>query len=545
MMLSLVSERAANFIKLYFQSKEIYIPFVHKTDGKWNSFLKVKLEILAYKQPTVMAEKEREYRVMIVNILVGILIATLANANFFEIVKDISSKKDSVEISIKGILVDGFNMTLFVGALYMLYFLWSISIILFSRLHEHESSIEKHKFKKPFISWIFVTIAGLFIFKISEEFKWNLEQEVNFIAIVRHVAGFIVTGMFLSLGSKFWHDLLDVLFKLKNTQQVLSDSKTYTNYDSADKLITLANTSQYDIAEKLFDEYKDAISTIEGIVSFGLNTIIDERTRLFKKVIEVEYITSDAQTKLFSIQNKSSIVLNYNTFYLKDYLNLYYTKTLEAVNAIDNSPQCYAHNDSTGNESNRGSFNVVIIDEKYYAISNLHVFADKSELKKYHNNKSYLLKKTDVKFVINEELIFFGKLDLNMINFEEKNGESQDFAACEIGMDLYNSYNDFIKNYINPKKLTIDKMEMFGAASKYKKFNMISSFKTTDCTVDYKGFTRKMNLIKVNDIKVISGDSGSFVYYKQKINDTTTFIRKGIIVAKSDNFSYMFRCVDL
>ncbi|MBK8601488.1 MAG: hypothetical protein IPN80_13875 [Flavobacterium sp.] len=207
----------------------------------------------------------------------------------------------------------------------------------------------------------------------------------------------------------------------------------------------LAETSQYEVAEKLFDMYKNDISKIEGVVSYGLNTILDNRSKLYRKIIEVEYSTAEAQKPLMELQNKSSIVVNFNTFYLKDYLNLYFTKTLEAVNAIDDSPQCFAHNDYVGNDTNRGTFNVSIIDEKFYAVSNLHVFADKAELEMYNRDKNYILKRTDVKFVIGGESIFYGKIDLNMINFDVKNGESQDFAACEIGGDLYNRYNEFTK----------------------------------------------------------------------------------------------------
>ncbi|MEO7979272.1 hypothetical protein, partial [Flavobacterium sp.] len=268
MMLSLVSERASNFIKLYFQSKEISIPFLYKEDNKWKYALTVKLQILAYKQPTAMAEKEREYRVMIINVLVGILMATLANANFFEIVSQISSQKDgnTEEIAIKGILANDLNSTIIAGAIYMFFFLWSISLILFSRLYEYKttkvgfnlSDSRKRVYTYPFLIWIFTTALIVITHTIIKEYQLKIGilsdvfGSVNFIAIIRHIFGFTITGFFLSLGSKFWHDLLDVLFKLKNTQQVLSESKTYTDYDSADSLIAFAETSQYDIVEGLY-----------------------------------------------------------------------------------------------------------------------------------------------------------------------------------------------------------------------------------------------------------------------------------------------------
>ena len=40
-------------------------------------------------------EKEREYRILLINIIIGIAIATIANANFFQIVQKISLLTDS------------------------------------------------------------------------------------------------------------------------------------------------------------------------------------------------------------------------------------------------------------------------------------------------------------------------------------------------------------------------------------------------------------------------------------------------------------------
>ncbi|MGC4039938.1 MAG: hypothetical protein QM710_03855 [Flavobacterium sp.] len=538
MMLSFVSERTSNFIKLYFQSKIIYIPFIYiDKNGKWNVFLSAKLEILAYSQPTQAAEKEREYRVMIINIIIGIIIAALANANFFEIIKKISSKTSNNDvILIQGWLMSDIDLPKVLGFFYLLTFLWSLSLMLFNKLQENATGVNQYYVRAPFLLWIIFTVVLLIL--------GHGDQKSNYYIIINHTIGYAMVGVFLSLGSKFWHDLLDILFKFKNTQQKLADNKTYTDYDSADKLAALAETFQYEVAEQLFQTYKNEISKIEGVVSYGFNTVMDKRSRLYRKIIEVEYSTAEAQKPLLELQNCSSIMLNYNTFYLKDYLNLYYTNTLEAVNAVDDSPQCYAHNDYDGNDHNRGSFNVAIIDQKYYAISNLHVFADKAEFKDYYENKNYVLTHTDVKFVINGET-FYGSIDLDRIDFGFKNDESQDFAACEIGADLYNAYTNFIKGHINLSNLPIGKMEMFGAASKHQQFNMISTFLATDCKVNYNTFYRQMKLIKIDDIKVIKGDSGSFVYYKQKINSTTTIIQKGIIVAKSDNFSYMFRYIDI
>ncbi|MCQ4142269.1 hypothetical protein [Chryseobacterium sp. EO14] len=535
MMLSLVSERVANFIKLYFQGKELYIPFLYKEDGKWHYFLKVRLEILAYKQPTEMAEKEREYRVMIINVLTGIIIATLADANFFEIVKSISLNTD---ISIKGILIHSFSSKLFIGGLYILFFLWSISLILFSRLQEFKDGIQKRKYKNPFIVWICLTLIMLLIS--------NIPIYKDLADIVKNTLGYIITGVFLSLGSKFWHDLLDILFKFKNTQQVLSDPKTYKDFDSADKLITLVETSQYEIAERLYELYKIQISDIQGVVSHGLNTILDENTKLYKKIIEVEFIGQEAQGQLDRLKYSGSITLNFNIFYLKDYMVIISTEKLIAISSMENPPVCYAFNDHQNPSSApKGSFTIYQEGGKYYAKSNLHVFADAAEFSEFETNQNYKLKNKTVRFVIGNNDSQTGKIvdDYEFGNYKH-NGYGIDYCRCEVDKKLYDLFMRQVD--INKlKDIDLDTMKMFGATTKYVNFHSYRN--PTTCHVEYPGFAKEkeLDLFKIGTSSpgienVDFGDSGSTIYFKQKVSKNKEQLCTGILVAKSDNYAYMF-----
>lgn len=224
---------------------------------------------------------------MIINIIIGIIIAAMANANFFEIVKKISSSTaNKDEVMIQGWLMSDVDFKKVIGLIYLLIFVWSLSLMLFNKLQENTTGVNQYYVRTPFLLWILVTLLFLILGKG--------DQNSFYLKIINHTIGYVFVGVFLSLGSKFWHDLLDILFKFKNTQQVLSDNKTYTNYDSADKLMGLAETSQYEVAEKLFDMYKNDISKIEGVVSYGLNTILDNRSKLYRKIIEVEYSTAEA-----------------------------------------------------------------------------------------------------------------------------------------------------------------------------------------------------------------------------------------------------------
>lgn len=539
MMLSLVSERGANFVKLYLQGKQLYLLFPHRSKDGFKLFMKARLEILAYKQPTVMAEKEREYRVMVINIIVGIMIAALANANFFEIVKQISTESDAHQqtIAIKGIFFDGADTSIVLGALYLLFFLWGMTVVAFSRLSEHTATAGKIKHTTlPLFAWLITTIIIVVLFALGKNMEGAIETHIRFITIVRHTIGFIITGFFLSLGSKFWHDLLDILFKLKNTQQVLSDKKTYTDYDSADKLIVLAETSQYEIVEGLYGIYKKDIDAIEGVVSHGLHTIQDATTRLYKKIIEVEFTTSEAQEKLERLMYSGSLTLNYNTFYLKDYMNMSYTSDLTALTDINSSPVCYACN--ANDTDNKGTFNIEKIGNDYYAVSNLHVFADSTELKQYHLGTITNFSNLTVEFHIDGST-YSQNFDTSTFKFGHFYEQGMDLCYALITdqalLTHYQAYIDEATILSFPE----NKMSMFGATSKYLKFPLITSLQTVSCDVKYPGFRKKLELIRVPQTaanRVKPGDSGSFLYYKQ-----TQEVLKGVVIATSDNYAYIFR----
>lgn len=547
MMLSLVSERASNFFKLYFQGKVLYIPFLYKLKTGWITHLKVRLEILAYKQPTAAAEKEREYRLMVINILIGIIIATLANANFFEIVKQISSSGEQ-SLAIRGFEAPFDQGVYLFGFVYMLFFLWSLSVILFSRLQEYNSQIKQYIYKYPFLLWILITIV-LVLIGVSGDASGEIREwfgipTSRFLDLVIHCLGYIFVGMFLSLGSKFWHDLLDIFLKLKNTQQVLSDPKTYTNYGSADQLIALAETSQYEVAEKLFELYKNEIAAIPGVVSYGLHTVLDEKTKLYKKIIEVEFKSEEAQKQLIALQNKGSLYLNYNTFYLKDYLVYKYTSQLVAVSSItDQHPVCYAFNANPLNANpSKGSFSVYKDGNNYFALSNLHVFADDDEFINFENNPNHTIEHKTVQFVIGDDRTQTGTIiDHKFGSFE---GYGFDLCVCKVEKRLYDL---FIAHIDVSKLIDIDEysMKMFGAYTKYVNFH---SFRNpTTCQVEYNGFNRpkELYLFKIGTSSpgienINKGDSGSTVYYKIKDNNTV-LLATGIIVAKSDHYAYIFR----
>jgi len=65
--------------------------------------------------------------------------------------------------------------------------------------------------------------ANLFEF-FKEEFNlfWTAE-DFGGLKLLSNIVGSVISGLFLSLGSKFFHDLLDVLFQIKNLKRKLND----------------------------------------------------------------------------------------------------------------------------------------------------------------------------------------------------------------------------------------------------------------------------------------------------------------------------------
>jgi len=655
LMLSLISERLANFIKLYFGGKKIFIPFFHYSDKPFSWHyenlkfgLKANLRILSTKQPTKSAEKEREYRILAINILIGISVATLTNANFFQIIEEIpklatNNGNESINF-IKGWQFD-FNAAIdrakVLGAVFHVMLVWSLSLMFFNRLYETENPLKyQWRVQLPFYFLCFTLSLIFLLLKIENEeikqsiwwcvtivssgvFLWQLyflipriikffrkkddknyneiqnygqekltssdilkvvltycvyifaivfyviyysksEKEFSntLLTSIQHSFGFIITGLFLSMGSKFWHDLLDVLFKFKNIRRTLNTKSTYTDFDSPEKLIRLAETSHYEVADKLFEKYSAEIEAMlgEGVVSLGLISDLDEIDGFYKRKIEVEYTNEIAEQRLQKLARTGFVTVNYNKFYLRDYLKLTYTEDLIAL--IDNTdssnssrddiikkitkdpPICYAYNVKNEQDKIFGSFNIVKKDDGYYAESNLHVFASQSDFEQFENTNASFedLKDLDVTLKIGNKP--YPNCEIKDGYLESNGTRSRDYAICKINGMADNDYENYKKlidydKLINPE--INDEMLMFGATSKDVKFEKLSYGKNTLCSVKYSGFRKEMYLFKTERTysNINKGDSGSVVYYRIKRNNKI-YLKKAMVVAKSRSHTYMF-----
>lgn len=545
MVLSSVSERLSNFFKLYFDGKTIVIPFLHwraepYTFKNLSYILKVRIKILATKQANEKAEKEREYRIMVINILIGIILATLANANFFQIIEKISEfdpENTRQTLNIIPGWVNASVSTLVAGGFFLSTTVWIVSVSLFSRLQEVPCKIKN--------KWIYAhLLVFMAIFLLAYLFIPVLnEKELK--SLLSHSMGYIVTGLFLSLGSKFWHDLLGILYKYKNARQTLSKADTYTSTDDPKKIQALTEVSHYEIADKLLKKYEKDIKAIEDVIAVDFMSELDPADGLFKRKIEVEFTTSEAQLALEKLAKTAAVEINYNTFYLRDYMRVLYSDEYAAQSNFiqdikEKEPVCYAYNDKS--PDNMGSFNVLEKDGKFFAQSNLHVFASTNDFSALADSDSFTLRDNTVLFIVGD-----GKFNGTIVDYSFGNDVSKkDYALCEIDKALYDAYlnliqpEDKIFKYLMPD----GELKMFGATSKYADFKPINYNEDESqwCRINYGTFKKEMHLQKITRTSSYTqkGDSGATIYYKTKNFEGDIVLKKGILVSGNRNYSRMF-----
>lgn len=85
--------------------------------------------------------------------------------------------------------------------------------------------------------------------------------------------GCFLTGCFLSLGSKFWHDLLDLLLYVKNLKEKAVNETTYANPISAEQVQNYFLTPENRLAYLAVDQYKENLLHVKGVISVGTGFI--------------------------------------------------------------------------------------------------------------------------------------------------------------------------------------------------------------------------------------------------------------------------------
>lgn len=559
LILTLVSERFGNFFKLFLQDRRVLIPFIRSVNiskvasgkvrlGKeapWYHLvsLSLKLDIMAVPQLDRRDEKLREYRILFANVIIGTLVATLINADLFGIIEQIlkveADKKIESEIILKSWSLAYQAEVLWTGAIAQLIVVWTLMVLMFNIQYT-----EKDKPKNLTVLAFFWGALALVLLNLVVNY-WDWDQKgVEMGNVLKRILGYWATGFLLSLGSKFWHDLLDLFLRLKNTRQTLADPNTFSGGYSPEEIAKRAGILRSRVARELFEKYRGEISKIEGIASYGLNHLLDSRTKGLELMIEVEYTTGTAREKLEALKYEGQTEVEGMAFDLKDYMELKPTQPIrplcnpsaETLQKIKHgSPVFFAH--PKDHPNCLGSFGVKFDGERYYAISNLHVMVSERDLADYYSNKESPLGKS-VQLEIKGHSSYTGVID--DFRFSNENNRGWDYARVEISKEFYDAFKLLEGRYIIQPNSS-GKICVFGARSKMGVHKGI--FETAITNIDYGPFEKQLTLYKIKCAPgnpLGPGDSGGVVYFKQSAGG---YIRKGLVVSKGDNYAY-FSMID-
>jgi hypothetical protein len=94
----------------------------------------------------------------------------------------------------------------------------------------------------------------------------------DFWLFLEMVFGCVLVGMFISLGAKFWHDLLDMLLAVKNIKQKLADSPTY-EVSRMDQLDEFVNLDESDLVHLAIDQNESLLKKKFSNIHFINNSV--------------------------------------------------------------------------------------------------------------------------------------------------------------------------------------------------------------------------------------------------------------------------------
>jgi len=158
----------------------------------------------------------------------------------------------------------------------------------FAALNQSSSGSEE-KLRQKRIQWISVVTgicvsiaakANLFLmFTNGFNLFWDsvkLPQET----LLSNITGSIVTGLFLSLGSKFFHDLLDLIFQVKSLKKKLNNKADW-EFDNMTSVDSYLNEDEAELLENIVEPFRKQLISLDNVSS----VILDYQTN--KPLLEV------------------------------------------------------------------------------------------------------------------------------------------------------------------------------------------------------------------------------------------------------------------
>lgn len=353
----------------------------------------------------------------------------------------------------------------------------------------------------------------------------NWEWYEYFLRPLRFIIGVTLTGCFISFGSKFWHDLLDILYQIKNTKRVLAEPETY-KVDNTKALEELFDTYQSDFIKAAYLDAKTKYMAMDSVKAIGI-----------KSDDEGYYFEITADKNIYGIEPFYEHLLNdgkLQKIRIK-IVELLDGDSIRALN-LNLSAKVFDMKKS----SSWGTIGVVVKlkndqSSKKYLLTCCHNVIEPFGVIDEHNRNS-----VDVGVIYSNVETQIGTVYKAFIDHEvdaaliEITPENQNLILNSVPQMGYikDDYRELKDNERNVRT-SIYGANTYGEHEKSSKGIVNSLYHTIE--IDYDKYRDKkitmMNLIQISN-KALEGDSGSCV-----VDNNCRLL--GLVVAGSDEVTYM------
>lgn len=112
---------------------------------------------------------------------------------------------------------------------------------------------------------------------------------------------YLALSLFLSFGSKFWHDVLDIIFLYKNAKRVLNDPETF-QVNSTASIMQQLNQNSGEIARMAWEAQKNELKKYPGVVAVAVGHTTNGVTGI-RIYIEKEEYASKISKEIIWVDN--------------------------------------------------------------------------------------------------------------------------------------------------------------------------------------------------------------------------------------------------
>lgn len=152
--------------------------------------------------------------------------------------------------------------------------------------------------------YVFITI-GLFLLPaiVAYRFAAWADCSQQFWAYLSLFVGIIISGAGISFGSKFWHDLLDMLFEVKNLWGKARNEETYKQKSLQEFDDYILSPATDDVMKLCLEQYGESLKSRPGVTGISIGTSV----RNGRKVKSLHVHLKDSN--IYGIGNELSVTL--------------------------------------------------------------------------------------------------------------------------------------------------------------------------------------------------------------------------------------------